>query len=62
MQFLLGIIVVAAGAVMVIKSEWLLRNFGRVNWAEIHLATSGGTRFFYKLLGVGIVIVVINGF
>lgn len=37
---------------MVIKSEWLLSAFGRVNWAEAHLGTEGGTRIFYKLLGL----------
>jgi uncharacterized membrane protein YkgB len=37
------------------KNEWLLRNFGRINWAEEKFPYSGGTRFFYKILGIIIV-------
>ena len=51
-QIIVGIIGIVAGCIMVIKSEWLLSAFGRVNWAEIHLGTEGGTRFFYKLIGI----------
>ncbi len=29
-----------------------MQNFGTVAWAEEHLGTSGGTRLFYKLLGL----------
>ena len=51
-QVIIGIIGVIVGTMMVMKSEWLLSVFGRISWAEIHLGTSGGTRVFFKLLGI----------
>ena len=48
----LWLIGVALGAVLVIKTEWFVNNFGRVAWADEHLGTEGGTRLFYKLLGL----------
>lgn len=51
-QIIIGIAGIIFGAIMVMRSEWLLSAFGRVNWAEIHLGTEGGTRVFYKLLGL----------
>ncbi len=47
-----GVFIVAAGIALVIKSDWFLSNFGRIDWAEQHLGLEGGTRLFYKLLGV----------
>ncbi len=37
---------------MIMRSEWFLSFFGRIDWAEIHLGTEGGTRVFYKILGL----------
>ncbi|PIP27032.1 MAG: hypothetical protein COX30_04090 [Candidatus Moranbacteria bacterium CG23_combo_of_CG06-09_8_20_14_all_39_10] len=51
-QIIIGIVGIIVGTMMVAKSEWLLSAFGRVNWAEAHLGTEGGTRIFYKLLGL----------
>lgn len=48
---------VAAGFLIIWKSEWLYQNFGRIAWAEEKLGTEGGTRLFYKLFGLFIVIV-----
>ncbi|NCO04664.1 MAG: hypothetical protein GW939_00790 [Candidatus Magasanikbacteria bacterium] len=61
MKFIIGIIAIAIGILMVIKTEGVLLTFGRINWAEEHLATSGGTRTFYKLLGVLIIILALMG-
>ena len=47
-----GAILVIIGPFLVIKAEWFLENFGRIEWAEQHLGTEGGTRLFYKLLGL----------
>lgn len=47
-----GLLIIIGGIVMVIKTEWFLVNFGRIDWAERHLGFEGGTRLFYKLLGV----------
>jgi len=45
----------AVSALMVIKTEWFFRIFGRIPWAEAHLG--GGTRMFIKLLGIVLIIV-----
>ena len=51
-RIIVGIVGIVIGSIMVIKSEWLLSFFGRIDWAEIHLGGEGGTRVFYKLLGL----------
>jgi len=52
---------VALGALMVIKTEWLVENFGTSSWAEEHLGTSGGTRLLYKLIGIAIIFIAMMG-
>ena len=47
-----GMFIVFIGTLLVIKSEWFLVNFGKIAWAEEKLGMDGGTRLFYKLLGV----------
>lgn len=42
----------AAGTLLVIKSESLFKNFGRIAFFEKHLGTEGGSRLGYKLIGV----------
>ena len=54
-KFIIGFLIVLAGFMMAWKSEWLLKNFGRVNWAEEKFPFGGGTRFFYKILGIIII-------
>ena len=56
-NIIIGILIVIAGFMMAWKSEWILKNFGRVSWAEEHLSLEGGTRLFYKLLGILIVLI-----
>ncbi len=56
MKYLVGTIVIIIGFLLVWKADWLMNNFGRIDWAERHLGTEGGTRIFYKLLGVLIII------
>jgi len=51
-QIILGIIITGAGVFMVLKTEWLINNFGRMAWFEEKLGTEGGTRLGYKLIGV----------
>jgi hypothetical protein len=57
MRFFLGLLGVALGAVLIIKTEWFIRNFGKNGWAEEHLGTSGGTRLMYKLIGLVFIII-----
>lgn len=57
LTFILGFFVVIAGFLMVWKSEWLLDNFGRINFFEEHLGTEGGSRLGYKLIGCAAIII-----
>jgi len=52
---ILGVIFVLVGIALVIKNEWFIQNFGRIEWAERKLA--GGTRAFLKILGPIIIFV-----
>ncbi|MDA3840578.1 MAG: hypothetical protein PF572_05830 [Patescibacteria group bacterium] len=52
MMFILGVILLIVGALIVIKSETMLEAFGRVDFFERNLSTSGGSRLGYKLLGI----------
>jgi hypothetical protein len=52
MNIIVGLIVIGVGTMMVIKSEWLLNNFGRIAWFEEHLGSDGGSRLGYKLVGM----------
>ena len=52
-----GLAAVAFGTLLIVKTEWFLQNFGTIEWAEQHLGTSGGTRMFYKLIGLGIIFI-----
>ena len=51
-KIIIGLVIAAIGIIIVIKSEWFMRNFGEIEFAEKHLGTAGGTRFFYKLIGI----------
>ena len=51
-KVIIGILIIFGGFMMASKSEWLLRSFGRVDWAENRFPFEGGTRFFYKILGI----------
>ncbi|MBI5405022.1 MAG: hypothetical protein HY976_02230 [Candidatus Kerfeldbacteria bacterium] len=52
MKYLIGLAVIGVGLLLVIKTEWLVNNLGRIEWAEQHLGVEGGTRIFYKIFGV----------
>ena len=57
MRIVWGLLIVIAGALMVIYGEKIYEAFGAVPFAEKYLGTEGGSRLFYKLLGVlGIII------
>lgn len=55
MHYILGLIMIVVGGLLVVKSEWFLQNFGTVAWAEEHLGFNGGSRLFYKLIGIVII-------
>lgn len=52
MQYFIGIVAVLIGLVLIIKTEWMVENFGHNAWAEEHLGTEGGTRLLYKFIGL----------
>ncbi len=51
-QVLIGLLLTVGGAFCVIKTEWLVNNFGRIAWFEEKLGTDGGSRLGYKLVGI----------
>lgn len=57
LRVLLGFIGISIGILIVWKSEWILQNFGTVAWAEAKLGTEGGTRLFYKLIGLVVILI-----
>jgi len=59
MNIILGLILVVVGALLTIKSETFYRITGPIGWAERYLGTEGGTRLFFKFLGV---LVILLGF
>ena len=56
MKYVVGIILIVIGFIIIWKSDWLMDNIGRIEWAEAHLGSDGGTRLFYKLIGVVIIL------
>ena len=54
-KIIIGLLIIVGGFMMALKSEWLLRHFGRIYWAEDKFPFEGGTRFFYKILGIVII-------
>lgn len=51
-RIIIGAIVSVIGGFMTIKADWMYYNFGAVSFAEKYLGSSGGTRLFYRLLGI----------
>lgn len=55
MSIIIGFLGVAVGFLVTWKSEWLLEQLGHIEWAEEHMGTMGGTRMFWKLLGIAFI-------
>jgi len=49
---IVGILIIVAGFLLTWKTEAVYRFTGRVAFAEKYFGTEGGTRLFYKFLGV----------
>ncbi len=56
-QIILGIVITISGILMIMKTEWLINNFGHIAWFEDKLGSEGGTRLGYKLMGLIILII-----
>ncbi|MDD5173027.1 MAG: hypothetical protein PHG59_02695 [Patescibacteria group bacterium] len=52
LNIIIGALIIVAGFMVIWKNEWILKNFGRVGWAEEHLGLEGGSRLFYKFIGI----------
>ncbi|KKQ59340.1 MAG: hypothetical protein US81_C0042G0005 [Parcubacteria group bacterium GW2011_GWE2_38_18] len=59
MQFIFGLIGLAIGVGIVIKSESILNTFGRIEFFEHYLGVEGGSRLGYKLFGVLVIFIAI---
>ena len=55
MRYIIGLILVAIGILLVLKTEWFVENFGHSAWAEEKLGTAGGTRLLCKLIGIAFI-------
>jgi len=52
MSIFIGLLIIAAGVLLVVSTEWFLNNFGRIAWFEDKLGSEGGSRLGYKLVGI----------
>lgn len=50
-RIIAGLCLSALGISMTMKTEWFFRMIGVIPWAERTFG-GGGTRFFYKLVGI----------
>lgn len=55
MKIILGALIIAAGTAIILKSDYITNNVGRVYTFEKYLGAEGGTRLGYKLVGVIII-------
>lgn len=55
MNYVIGVLVIILGVLIVLKTEWIVENFGTSDWAEANLGTSGGSRLLYKLIGIAMI-------
>ncbi len=60
-NIVLGLGGIVLGSLIVIYTDWIVRNFGRNRWAEQNLGTSGGSRLLYNLIGLAIILISIMG-
>ncbi len=57
MRFLIGLIIIAAGFILVWQANWIVQNFGHIPWAEKHLGYEGGSRLMIKLIGLLVIFI-----
>lgn len=51
-HIILGLLIMAPGVFLVIKTEWFVNNLGRIAWFEEKLGSEGGSRLGYKIIGL----------
>ncbi len=52
MRYLIGTLIAVVGTAIVLKTEWIIANFGSSAWAEEKFGTSGGSRIMWKVIGI----------
>ena len=57
MRYLLGTFIAVIGTLIVLKTEWIIANFGASAWAEEKFGTSGGSRLMWKVIGIILIFV-----
>lgn len=57
MRIIIGLIIIAVGVFIAIKTEAILRAFGRIGFFEKYLGTEGGSRLGYKLVGIFLIFI-----
>ncbi|MBI2444328.1 MAG: hypothetical protein HYV42_03760 [Candidatus Magasanikbacteria bacterium] len=57
MKFFFGILIIAAGIGLILKTEWIIENFGGSAWAEDKFGTAGGSRTLFKLIGLALIFI-----
>lgn len=55
-NLVIGLIIMAVGVAPIIKTEYFLDTFGRIEFFEVKMGTSGGSRLGYKLIGMALVL------
>lgn len=58
MRLFIGLLMLVAGVGIILKTEWIIQNFGTNAWAEAKLGTEGGSRLLYK--GIGLVLIFVG--
>ncbi len=54
----MALLAILFGAFMIIKTEWIVDNFGASSWAE---GKGIGSRFLYKMVGLAIILIALLG-
>jgi len=52
MQIVIGLVILALGVLIVVKTEAMLNAFGRIEFFERYLGAEGGSRLGYKIIGL----------
>ncbi len=55
-RILLGLVIAGVGFLMAWRTQWFMDLIGPIDWAERNLG-GGGTRTFYKLFGMTVILI-----
>ncbi len=55
-NFFISLLIIIFGFLITWKTNWIVENFGRNDWAEQKLGSEGGSRLVYMLIGISIMI------